>query len=103
MRASVFAALLGAIALTASSCTDTNNNATEPFTGEGGAGGLAGAAGADAGAGAGGQGGASAADGSVMTVAEPAYLWFAGAFLGAFTKSETRASNDQGPGVTVVP
>jgi ligand-binding sensor domain-containing protein len=103
MRASVFAALLWAIALTASSCTDTNNNATEPFTGDGGASGIAGAGGAGAVAGAGGQGGGGAADGSVMTVTEPAYLWFAGTVLGAFTKSETRASNDQGPGVVVAP
>lgn len=79
-------------ALIGGACTDTNNNA-DPSSVI--------AVHTD-----GGAGDAPVADAPVEVVGsrhEVGYLWFAGAALGAFSKAETQADTDSGPGYLLVP
>lgn len=87
---------LGAVALAiaAASCADTSNNAAMLPAGRADGGGLPGPdARADAAI------DASASDGAdAANVKEPGYLWYAGGALSAFTRGQTLASHDDGPG-----
>jgi sugar lactone lactonase YvrE len=96
---------------TAASCTNTSNHPASAGTGGGAAavdGGLdatGGAGGAGSGtSGTTGAGGAAAGTtGTVIGTTGTGYLWYAGVELNAFTQSQTAASTDSGPAVTVVP
>jgi len=87
--------LLGAVLAAASACANTDNNAPVAASGAG-----SGGAPFDGGVVVDGAGGGEV---PLTTIEEPGYLWFASGALDAFRRSETKASQDHGPGVVIIP
>src|SRR5206468_8217564 len=84
-------------------CSNTSNNASGPILGTAGIGGGTMALDAGGTAGAGGSDGTPRDASPEAPVQASGYLWYAGSALNAFTKSQTEASNANGPRYVFVP